>query len=62
MRRTSEEGHIVNTSSINGFWASVCPRVRAGIAVIAFEVVIEKIRRRPTLGPVRPWLFPNQKR
>ena len=27
MLRKAEEGHIVNTSSINGFWASVGPRV-----------------------------------
>ena len=23
----AEEGHIVNTSSVNGFWASVGPRI-----------------------------------
>jgi short-subunit dehydrogenase len=27
MRQKAEEGHIVNTSSINGFWASIGPRV-----------------------------------
>src|SRR5262249_37780537 len=27
MLQQAEEGHIVNTSSINGFWASVGPRV-----------------------------------
>jgi len=27
MLQNAEEGHIVNTSSINGFWASVGPRV-----------------------------------
>ena len=27
MLRYAEEGHIVNTSSVNGFWASVGPRV-----------------------------------
>jgi NAD(P)-dependent dehydrogenase (short-subunit alcohol dehydrogenase family) len=28
MLQKAEEGHIVNTSSVNGFWASVGPRVR----------------------------------
>ncbi len=27
MLQNAEEGHIVNTSSINGFWASVGPRI-----------------------------------
>ena len=27
MLRKAEEGHIVNTSSVNGFWASVGPRI-----------------------------------
>ena len=27
MLQKAEEGHIVNTSSVNGFWASVGPRI-----------------------------------
>jgi NAD(P)-dependent dehydrogenase (short-subunit alcohol dehydrogenase family) len=27
MLQNAEEGHIVNTSSINGLWASVGPRI-----------------------------------
>src|SRR5262245_37633743 len=27
MLQTAEEGHIVNTSSVNGFWASMGPRI-----------------------------------
>src|SRR5689334_19154794 len=27
MLQTADEGHIVNTSSVNGFWASIGPRV-----------------------------------
>jgi NAD(P)-dependent dehydrogenase (short-subunit alcohol dehydrogenase family) len=39
MLQKAEEGHIVNTSSINGFWASVGPRIpRTAYSAAKFAV------------------------
>ncbi len=45
MLQNAEESHIVNTSSINGFWASVGPRVPHKFAVKGFtEALITDLR------------------
>src|SRR5262249_5650141 len=77
MLQNAEEGHIVNTSSINGFWASVGPRVphtaysAAKFAVKGFtEALITDLRITPqilthtTTRALRPchWLLQFQSR